>query len=99
MDVKASAAAELQIGPASPEFGFVSHIAKLQNDAHEDVYVLKSTSIVKTRGGLNREDDIRRELRGHAMAGKNRGYTAWVRPPETAFRSDAKVTHDAPGCG
>jgi hypothetical protein len=51
MDVKASAAAELQIGPASPELGFVSHIAKLQNDAHEDVYVLKSTSIVKTRGG------------------------------------------------
>ena len=33
------------------------------------------------------------------MAGKNRGYAAWVRPPETAFRSDAKVTDDAPGSG
>jgi hypothetical protein len=43
--------------------------------------------------------DIRQELRGHAMAGKNRRYTAWVCPPETAFRSDAKVTDDAPGSG
>jgi acyl dehydratase len=34
-----------------PELSFVTHIAKLQNDAKEDVYVLMSTSIVKTRSG------------------------------------------------
>jgi acyl dehydratase len=42
---------DVHVSRSKPELGFVSHIAKLRNDAHEDVYVLKSTSIVKTRGG------------------------------------------------
>jgi acyl dehydratase len=42
---------DVRISRSKPELGFVTHIAKLQNDAKEDVYVLKSTSIVKTRSG------------------------------------------------
>jgi acyl dehydratase len=41
---------DVRVSRSKPELGFVSHIAKLRNDAHEDVYVLKSTSIVKARG-------------------------------------------------
>jgi acyl dehydratase len=42
---------DVRISRSKPELGFVTHIAKLQNAAQEDVYVLKSTSIVKTRSG------------------------------------------------
>jgi len=41
---------DMHVSRSKPDRAFVSHIAKLQNDAHEDVYVLKSTSIIKTRG-------------------------------------------------
>jgi hypothetical protein len=42
---------DVRISRSKPELGFVTHVAKPQNDAKEDVYVLKSTSIVKTRSG------------------------------------------------
>lgn len=42
---------DVRISRSKAELGFVTHIAKLQNEAREDVYVLKSTSIVKTRHG------------------------------------------------
>ena len=41
---------DMRISRSKPELGFVSHVAKLRNDAREDVYVLKSTSIIKSRG-------------------------------------------------
>ena len=40
---------DVRISRSKPELGFVTHIAKLQNDTKEDVYVRKSTSIVRTR--------------------------------------------------
>ena len=41
---------DMRISRSKPELGFVSHVAKLRNDAREDVYVLKSSSIIKSRG-------------------------------------------------
>jgi acyl dehydratase len=40
---------EVRISKSKPELGFVTHIATLRNEASEKVYVLKSTSIVKSR--------------------------------------------------
>jgi acyl dehydratase len=39
----------VHISKSKPELGFVTHIATLRNEASEEVYVLKSTSIVKSR--------------------------------------------------
>jgi acyl dehydratase len=41
---------DMRISRSKPELGFVSHVARLLNDARKDVYVLKSTSIIRTRG-------------------------------------------------
>jgi acyl dehydratase len=43
---------EVRVSRSKPHLGFVTHIAKLRNEANEDVYVLNSTSIVKTRAGM-----------------------------------------------
>lgn len=41
----------VRISKSRPELGFVTHVATLKNDASEDVYILTSTSIVKSRSG------------------------------------------------
>jgi acyl dehydratase len=40
---------DVHFSRSKPGLGFVTHIAKLTNDAKDDVYVLKSTSIIQTR--------------------------------------------------
>jgi acyl dehydratase len=40
---------EVRLSKTKPDLGFVTHIATLRNEAREEVYVLKSTSIVKSR--------------------------------------------------
>jgi acyl dehydratase len=42
---------DVRISKSKPELGFVTHVATLRNARDEDVYVLKSTSIVKSRFG------------------------------------------------
>lgn len=45
---------EVRISKSKPELGFVTHIATLRNEASEEVYILKSTSIVKSRAAKPR---------------------------------------------
>ena len=42
---------DVRVSRSKPSLGFVAHIAKLTNDARDEVYVLKSTSIVKMPSG------------------------------------------------